>query len=485
MARRSFSLAARIFTAYAAFVALGGWFVTRQVLDEVKPAVRQSTEETLVDTANLLAEVLREDVAKRTLTASRWPELLREYGARRPNAEIWGIAKGRVSHRVYVVDERGVVILDSEGKDIGADYSRWRDVYLTLRGAYGARSTQAVPGDDSSTVMYVAAPIVDGGRIIGAVTVAKPNHTVQPFIERSKTRLLWLGALFVGVGLVLGALLSYWLARSVRRLTEYARLVSAGEKVTVPTLPGGELTDLVDALERMRSELDGQAYVERYVQTLTHELKSPLSAIRGAAELLHGSMPEARRLRFLANIETESARLEALAERLLLLAQVEKRRALDERTTIDVALLVDELQARFNSRSERREAPFEVNVEAGLTLEGERFLLVQALENLVDNAFDFAPNDGRIRLEARLEEGFLLFAVENEGPSVPDYAWERVTERFYSLPRPSTGRKSTGLGLAFVKEVAELHGGSFRLGNVDGGVRARLRLPKVPPATRS
>lgn len=485
MARRSFSLAVRIFVVYASFVALGGWFVTRQVLDEVKPAVRQSTEETLVDTANLLAEVLREDVARRTLTESRWPELLREYGTRRPNAEIWGIAKARVSHRVYVVDDRGIVLVDSAGNDVGADYSRWRDVYLTLRGQYGARSTQAIPGDESSTVMYVAAPIVDAGRIVGAVTVAKPNHTVQPFIERSKARLLWLGAGLVGVGLALGALLSYWLAHAVRRLTDYARLVSAGERVAVPTLPGGELTDLVEALERMRSELDGQAYVERYVQTLTHELKSPLSAIRGAAELLHDEMPPDRRARFLSNIETESARLEALAERLLLLAQVEKRRGLEERIAVDVGLLLDELKARFSAPLERRRGRFDIVVEAETSLVCERFLLVQALENLVDNALDFTPSDRAIRLEARPSGSDVLFVVENEGPPIPDYARERVTERFYSLPRPSTGRKSTGLGLAFVKEVAELHGGTFRLDNVEGGVRASLRLPRIPSSVRS
>ncbi len=71
----------------------------------------------------------------------------------------------------------------------------------------------------------------------------------------------------------------------------------------------------------------------------------------------------------------------------------------------------------------------------------------------------------------------LVLAVQNTGGPIPDYALPRVTERFYSLARPGSGRKSTGLGLSFVQEVAQLHGGSFRIGNVPGGVLAELVLP--------
>lgn len=480
MAGRSFSLAARLFIAYAAFVALGGWFLGREILREVKPAVRQSTEETLVDTANLLAELLRDEVVSGTIDDGSFAELLREYGKRHPNAEIWGVPKVGVSHRIYVVDARGTVLLDSTGKDVGRDYSRWRDVYLTLRGKYGARSTEAIPGDDASTVMYVAAPIVHEGHIVGAVTVAKPNHTVQPFIERSKRRLLLLGLAFVVTGLLFGAGLSYWLARSVQRLTGYAKLVSAGERAPVPELPGGELTQLAAALEHMRGELDGRAYVERYAQTLTHELKSPLSAIRGAAELLRADIPEDARQRFLTNIEAESARLEALAERLLLLAQVERRSALEEPEPLGITTLAAEVIERRQSLAQARRVRFELIGTPGVSALGEQFLVVQALENLIDNALAFAPTGATVTVTARAKgSSSVALEVENDGPHIPDFALARVTERFYSLPRPATGRKSTGLGLSFVREVAELHQGSLTLENTERGVRAQLTLPRA------
>lgn len=297
MKRRQLSLSVRLFLFYAAFVALSGWFVVREVLKEVKPAVRQSTEEALVDTANLLAELSARDLREGRLSQGELPLLLARYGQRRPRANIWGIEKSRIEDRIYIVDRQGIVLLDSAGLDVGKDYSRWNDVYLTLRGQYGARTTHDVPGDPSTSVMYVAAPIYDGQSIIGAVTVAKPNRSVEPVIERARRRLILLGIGLVLSGLAIGALLSLWLSRAVRRLTRFALTVSAGRRANVPELPGAELRQLAEALESMRTQLEGKAYVERYVQALTHELKSPLSAIAGAAELLRSDMqPEARAL---------------------------------------------------------------------------------------------------------------------------------------------------------------------------------------------
>lgn len=485
MRKISAPLSLRIFAVYVLFVALGGWFVVRESIDEVKPAVRQSTEETLVDTAHLLAEIVSKDVARGTLTQSDLPKVLEKYGGRRPNAEIWGVEKAAVNHQIYVVDQRGTVLVDSRGIDVGKDYSQWRDVYLTLRGKYGARSTRAVANDETSTVMYVAAPIYEGERIIGAVTVAKPNHSVQPFIVAARRRLLELGAGFVVLGLILGGALSFWLSRAVRRLTEYAQRVSAGERALVPRLPAGELSELASALDRMRAELDGQAYVERYVQTLTHELKSPVAAIRAASELLRNDLPQERRERFLHNIDAEAERLQMLSERLLALAQIEKRRSLEERQILSAAQLWTDVLQRFEGRLETLQLTVERKLAPDVLVEGEQFLVAQALSNLLDNAVDFAAPRGRLRITVFEDDTSAVFTLWNEGPEIPDYALGRVTERFYSLPRPSTGRKSTGLGLNFVAEVAQLHGGHFALVNDGGGVLARLQLPKWQNARRN
>jgi two-component system sensor histidine kinase CreC len=474
---KPWSLTLRLFVIGAVLVGAFGWFALRQVLEEVKPAVRQSTEETLVDTANLLAEIVAPQVRDGTLGQGDLARIMAAYGQRHPDASIWGIRKDGVTHRIYVTDARGVVLLDSSGRDVGKDYSRWNDVYRTLHGQYGARTTEEVPGDELTTVMYVAAPVRDADRIIGVVTVAKPNRSVQPFIERAQQRLGVLAALFIAMALVIGALLSWWLSRAIRRVTVYADAVTAGGRPAVPRLPGEELTRLAQALDTMRAQLEGKAYVERYVQTLTHELKSPLAAIQGAAELLGGKLPGPQRARLLENIEVETARLQAMSERLLNLAQVEQRRALEDRSSIALQPLVDELLAGRAPQLMQRRIRTENQVPSSTLITGERFLVRQALANLLDNAVDFTSAEHAIRVElVDAPPGRVAISVFNEGEAIPDFALPRVTERFYSLPRPGSDRKSTGLGLSFVQEVALLHGGSFDIANAPGGVRAVLTL---------
>lgn len=471
-------LGVRIFLAYFLFVGLSGWFVLSTVMDEIRPGVRQSTEETLVDTAHLLAVLLREDVRDGRLAQGQLPELLKAYGQRQPGAQIWGVAKNQVNHRIYVTDANGVVLLDSSGLAVGQDYSRWNDVYLTLQGRYGVRSTREDPDDPDSSVMYVAAPIVDGERILGVVSVAKPNRTLQPYIERSQRRLGWLGAGLIGLGLLVGGLLSWWLSGSLRRLTRYAQAVSEGQRAELPQVRGGELGQLAQAVERMRTELEGKAYVERYVHTLTHELKSPLAAIRGAAELLEGEMPEAQRQRFVANIGEEGERLQNLIERLLHLAQVEQRQGLEERVAVPLQPMIDKLVHAQMARIEQRQVQVDNRVDASQIVLGERFLLRQALSNLFDNALDFTPPGGLICFNCAADDEAVQLRLFNQGSAIPDYALPRLTERFYSLARPATGRKSTGLGLNFVQEVAQLHGASLDIVNVEGGVEVCLRFPR-------
>jgi two-component system sensor histidine kinase CreC len=109
---------------------------------------------------------------------------------------------------------------------------------------------------------------------------------------------------------------------------------------------------------------------------------------------------------------------------------------------------------------------------------GDPFLLRQALINLLDNAADFAPEGSTVELQTVRDGSRWRVAVADRGPGVPDYALPRAFERFYSLPRPGGGSRSSGLGLSFVAQVAALHGGDATLANRDGGgAVATLSLP--------
>lgn len=467
----------RIFGGYFVIVGLGVYFLLRIFANEVKPGVRRSTEETLVDIANLLAELVKDDVKAGTVGEGRWRAAADAYGSRRPNARIDGVLKTGVSQRIYITDERGTVIYDSEGRDVGKDYSRWNDVYLTLRGKYGARSTRADPANELSSVMHVAAPILDGERIIGVVTVAKPNLTVQPFIEMGQRKLVRAGLVLTALSLAVGVIFSVWLSSSIRRVVKYADDLSSGRRVPAPRL-GAELAVLASAVSKMRNQIDGKAYVEEYIHALTHEMKSPVAAIRGAAELLDEAMPAAERARFLANIRLETERLQQVIDRALDLAKVEQRQALETRQPVDLAALAGELLELKAPLVRARELSVDRRLEAPLVVQGDPFLVRQAVSNLLDNAIAFAPRGGALRVEGRSAPGYVGLRIHNSGDGIPAFARDRLFARFYSLPRPDTGQKGTGLGLPFVREVAALHQGQVRVENAaEGGVEAVLTLP--------
>jgi two-component system sensor histidine kinase CreC len=468
----------RVLLGYFLIVALAALLVGKVFVEQVKPGVRQAMEGTLIDTANTLAELATADMLAGRIADGPFAQAMRQVYGRRIGAEVWGFSKDRSGFRISVTDARGIVVFDSEGKDLGRDNSRWNDVYRTLRGEYGARSTRTDPDDEDSTVMHVAAPIRDGGgRIVGVLTVAKPNRAMAPFIARSQEIVLRWGLVLMGTALLVGIAAAWWLSRQLRALRRYADAVAAGERAAQPDA-AGEFGDLGHALHAMREKLEGKQYVEQYVHALTHELKSPLAAIRGAAELLEQPMPEADRARFIASIGAQGERMAQMVDKLLALAAVEHRQRIEQPQALDAAQLLREAADAVGAHAEGVGIGLQVDAAAGLAVAGDPFLLRQALVNLLDNALDFAPPGSIVEVRVARDRDVVRFEVADRGPGVPDFARERVFERFYSLPRPDGGSRSSGLGLPFVAQVAQLHGGRAELRERDGGgTIATLLLP--------
>jgi signal transduction histidine kinase len=225
------------------------------------------------------------------------------------NARIYGTHKEKIDLRVYVTDMQGIVLFHSFDKSaVGKDFSTWNDVLKTLRGEYGARTTRDREDDANSSVLYVGAPIITQGIIRGALSVGKPSRSVNILVAKVTSE-LWKGTIVALACLgALTLLLSVWITQPLRALTSYARRVRDGEPVSLPPLGGKEAQELGVAFEEMRLALEGKKYVEHYVQTLTHEIKSPLSSIRGAAELLaEETIDEKSRAKFLGPVSDLSA----------------------------------------------------------------------------------------------------------------------------------------------------------------------------------
>ncbi|MCU0938516.1 MAG: ATP-binding protein, partial [Burkholderiaceae bacterium] len=191
-------------------------------------------------------------------------------------------------------------------------------------------------------------------------------------------------------------------------------------------------------------------------------------------------LPEDARSKFTTNIEEQSKRAQAMIDRLLELSNLERRGALEKAEEVDLVALVRAVCDELQAAAEHKRIRLAPDLPARAAASGDPFLLHRALANLVRNAIDFSPTDGVIEIALTQQRHRWELSVRDHGPGLPDYALGRVFDRFYSLPRPDTGRKSTGLGLAFVREVAALHGGRATLANhAEGGALATLVVPRA------
>jgi two-component system sensor histidine kinase CreC len=373
------------------------------------------------------------------------------------------------------------VLFDSQHFAVGADYSQWRDVKRTLDGVYGARTTNDVADDPQTAVMYVGAPIWYQDQIVGVVSVGRPVVSFGQYVEGARARIITAGVVSGVTFLLLAVLVSVWAVRPVGRVASYVRYLRREPGAARPRLGRGLVSAIATAYQEMSDALAGRQYVTEYVQTLTHEIKSPLSAIRGAAELLQEPMLDTDRQRFVENILREAARTEQLVDRLLELAALERKRRLDDVKPVDLRAVAEAAVRATEPRAQRREVSVRLHADDEASLEGDALLLASALTNLLENAIDFSPQGSTVEVRIVRSDDAVEVSVSDRGPGIPDYARNRVFDRFYSLARPHSGKRSTGLGLAFVNEIAELHGGTATLENGPrGGAVATLQLPLQP-----
>ena len=473
-------LGAVLFLAHVLILALCFSYPLEQVGKRLRTAYLESAEEPLVDTANLMAAFVGQQIEEGNFSAEELYRVFEEARGRKVASRIYEMRKDSVDLSVYITDAKGIVLFDSDNREtIGEDFSLWRDVKLTLEGEYGARVRRDPNNPDAPAALFVAAPIRVAGKIAGVLTVIKPTTNIAAFVSAAMPRIFRIGAISLASAIILGLGVSMWVTRQVGRLTRYANNVREGRRVPFPKLARTELKTMGIAFDKMREALDGRAYVEQYVEALTHEIKSPISAIRGAAEIMEdSSITTEQRIRFLSNIQSETHRIQGLVDRMLKLTELEGRRELGSRVPVALAAIVRTILDGAAPALAKKGLRVDSDVAETITVAGDPLLLDLAVSNLVQNAIDFSPRNGRIAVTCKRDGARIELCIDDEGPGIPEFARSRVFEKFFSLERPETGKKSTGLGLNFAKEVAALHGGSVDINNLpERGLRARLVLP--------
>lgn len=293
-----------------------------------------------------------------------------------------------------------------------------------------------------------------------------------PFIESTRKK-FWNLSLYVALSIIILFIsILYFLFSPIRKLSEYVSALRLQKRVPFPKISVPEIRGLGEEMDRLFRELAGKEYVENYVQSMTHEIKSPLSSLLASSELI---IENPNRLESLiSNIQLEGKRIQIILEKLLELSSLENQSQLEKTPNLNLQDVVRETIVSFISEAVRKKIKLKELTET-VYVEGNFFFLGMALRNLIQNALDFSNSDSEITVRCGRENGFPFLEVEDSGPGIPSYALERIFEKFYSLPRPDTGRKSSGLGLAFVREIAKLHDADLEVKNGTSiGVVARI-----------
>jgi signal transduction histidine kinase len=352
------------------------------------------------------------------------------------------------------------------------------------------------PGPGHGRGPAVFAPIVVAERQIGIVGVPGGPPPVFLTLRLVGPTLTWVGFALLALGVALTALLVFRPARRRLRSLEHAA-AALGEgrtDVRADEAGGDEVSALARTFNRMAADLESRAAAltqsdrirRQLLADVSHELMTPLSAIRGYVETLQ--MPtavvpdDATRVRYLDIVHQETQKLEAIVGDLLDLAKLEGGGDTIAFEPVEVASLFRRVEDRHGPALRDRHLTLEVDIAPGTPeVEGDAARLEQAIQNLAANAIRHVPPGGRITLTAEPAGDRVRIAVRDTGPGIPPEHLDRIFDRFYKVDASRAGTtvpSGSGLGLSIVRATVLRHHGEIHVSNApDGGAVFTLLLP--------
>ena len=368
---------------------------------------------------------------------------------------------------ILVVDRRGRVMDNS-----ATAYEANPEFIESLDGEELSAALETILSGEEVTVramvsgsptFTVGVPFVQSGVVLGAVLIQTPAQT----IEVVDAALIWkiVGIALLALALA-GGILLVLVRRTMRplhRLTDAARTMSGGDfSVRVPedgTVP--ETRELSATFNMMAEKLDELETSRReFVANVSHELRSPITSIRGFAEgMAEGVIPPEEHPKYLAIVAEETRRLSRLISDLLALSRLERKDAQLTLTTFDITELLRRCVIRRVNDLEQRRMEVDCRFpEEAVQVLADSDRIEQVAANLLDNAIKFTPEGGKITWSVVVEDGRVTVTITDTGCGIPPEDRSRVFERFFTADRAHTSGNGTGLGLSICQRIMEMHG---------------------------
>lgn len=398
---------------------------------------------------------------------------------------------------IRVLDHRGTIVA-STAENVGQSVAHLPEVERALRGeivsllrekeefAEGQRGFNAFERSSGIRV-HVAAPIILDNRVVGGVLLGRTPSTLRNAL-RSKVRIFIVGGvLLVVMAMLLSLFLAATIVGPVSRLIHQAKQVADGRRSGIRPLRypvTADIAELSEAVVAMANTLETRsAYIREFAANVSHEFKTPLTSIQGAVELLRdhaASMDEDRRARFLDNIAKDSDRLARLVTRLLELARADVMQPGGAGESRLGALLLDlqrhyaDLGQSFGIEGADSDTGIGARGEDDIRVAMDSDNLASVVRNLIDNALHHGKGEPRLVIEPATAQ--VRLRVIDDGPGVSPANADRIFSAFFTTDREGGG---TGLGLALVKTLVEVHGGQIRLADRAEGCEFVVTLPRL------
>ena len=451
----------------------------------------KSAKQVLVEVSNLLSNIASQNIKNSEIDIANFDGFIEDYfpspvasQKSRKNQLLANLA-------FYITDKDGLLILDSRGLNLGTSMKEQTEVDSALLGK-GISRISVEPAQESKRVwgiintgyfykpqfLYVSNPLYDHKReIIGALVVA------APMLDLMDENYLYEFMFYIFlISLFFGIVGSYRISRNINRLEKYTSRLFKGEEVSIPDL-NIQFDRLALAIKKSHGEVELKDDVEEYINTLAHELRTPITGVRLAAENLKTDMSEGERSDFIRGILDSNKHMDKLVTRLLDLSKVERRESLSKLISINVKIVVMSVVKKTSRAGiiAKKNITIRYEISDDIKVKAEGLLFEQAIANIINNAIDFSPNSGTITIKATQTNSAVNIVVLDEGPGIPIQVMSKLFTRFFSVSRPDTGKRSTGLGLRFVKKIMQLHGGEITLNNrfLHPGAEAKLRFPFI------
>ena len=330
----------------------------------------------------------------------------------------------------------------------------------------------------------VGVPFVRSDTVLGAVLIHTGAQTIEGGMEELFLPVFLVSSLAM---LAVGGALFFYIRRvlkPLRELTAASRAMSEGD-FSVRVDPGRgtrEVQEMASAFNIMADKVsENDASRREFVANVSHELRSPITSIKGFAEgMADGVIPEEEQPKYLRLVADESKRLSGLIDDLLALSRLERDDAALDITEFDInEMLRRAVICRMNDL-EAKEIDISCEFEEDdcrVCADSDR--IEQVVINLLDNAIKFTPAGGNITLETASEGGIVQVTVRDSGSGVPPEDRDKVFDRFFTADRAHTAGKGTGLGLSISKRIMEMHGQGIRLLDTETGAAFRFTLEKA------